>query len=349
MSFIESLRRFLNPKKFLYALLALAIGLGIGYFVGRQSSADLIKSLKDSLAPVSEQGVSYALVHPLLAYRTPEATTLGEYTELNNSMQDIVNAATDNGSAARVSVYFRDLNASQWLGINEKYNYYPASLLKVPAMIAYYKQAESDPSTLYQTLSYDPSVMPADPFDATSTLTVGQSYSITQLISKMIVNSDNGATFTLLDRVDPDFLNSVYIALGVPNPGDNSANYQISTRTYAFFFRVLYNATYLSAAYSEKALELLSKTTYTNGLVAGVPPGTVVAHKYGEHVLAQGDVATGVELSDCGIVYYPEHPYVLCVMTSATGVSAAESIIAKISRAAYSAVQQQYATVMTDQ
>jgi hypothetical protein len=46
--------------------------------------------------------------------------------------------------------------------------------------------------------------------------------------------------------------------------------------------------------------------------VAGVPSGTVVAHKFGERVLPSKNVK---QLHDCGIVYYPQFPYVLCVMT----------------------------------
>lgn len=107
---------------------------------------------------------------------------------------------------------------------------------------------------------------------------------------------------------------------------------------------MLYNATYLSSEFSERALKLLSQATFAGGLVAGVPQGTIIAHKYGEHVLSQNGSATGVELSDCGIIYYPAHPYLLCVMTSSYNVSTASKIIANISRASYAAVQQKYAT-----
>lgn len=69
-----------------------------------------------------------------------------------------------------------------------------------------------------------------------------------------------------------------------------------------------------------------------------------MAHKYGEHVIAQDGTAQGVELSDCGIVYYPEHPYALCVMVSAVDVPSAEQTIAHVSSLTYSAVAKQYDT-----
>jgi hypothetical protein len=61
-------------------------------------------------------------------------------------------------------------------------------------------------------------------------------------------------------------------------------------------------------------------------------------------VLAAGGAVSGVELSDCGVVYYPKHPYLLCVMTSAKDIPTASTVIANISRIAYSAVAQEYAT-----
>jgi beta-lactamase class A len=325
-------------------ILGLCVGIASGYFIGKSASNAVANSIKQSLSPIEEKGTSYTFVHPLLAYHTPEATVLGDYVSLNNSLQTIINSAVGSGNTARASVYFRDLDAGRWLGINQDDTYYPASLLKVPTLIAYYKEAEDDPSILSQTIAYDPSVMPTEPFTAPSELVAYQNYSVQDLIDKMIIDSDNGATFTLLARINPEFLNDIYIALGIQNPGDDSANYQISDRTYALFFRVLYNATYLSPESSEQALKLLSQTTFTNGIVAGAPKGTVIAHKYGEHVLSQNNVATGIELSDCGIIYYPAHPYLLCVMTSSKDMPTASSVIANISSATYAAVAQKYPT-----
>lgn len=339
MDFFSKMRQSKLFPVALLAALGLLLGFVLGYSSGKANEANLIKS---SIMPIKESGTPYDFVHPLLAYRTPEATDLGEYTSLKSAFQASIQSAVQSG-ASRVSVYFRDLEAGQWIGISQEEKYYPASLLKVPTMIAFYKQAEENPALFEETISYDPRVLPHVPFETPSTLVAGRAYSVQSLIKSMIVDSDNGATFTLLSRINQNYLNGVYIALGVPDPGDNSATYEISARTYALFFRVLYNASYLSSPYSEQALKLLSESTFTKGIVAGVPSGTIVAHKYGEHVLSSNGSATGVELSDCGIVYYPAHPYLLCVMTSAKDESSAENTIAGISSAAYAAVGEQYA------
>ncbi len=327
-------------------LLAIALGIGFagGYAEGKAKSSDVVESIDKSLTPIEENGTSYTFVHPLLAYHIPEATVFGDYLSLKDSIQSIINSEIASDHAKRVSVYFRDLDAGRWVGIDQDATYHPASLLKVPIMIAYYKNAEQDPSTFSQSVIYDPRVMPSDPFTAPSALIAGHAYSVQSLIEYMITDSDNGATFTLLNRINSDFLHAVYTEPGIQDPGDDSASYQISARTYGLFFRILYNTTYLSPEYSERALKLLSQATFTDGLAAGVPKGTVVAHKYGDHILTSNGSVTGVELSDCGIIYYPAHPYLLCVMTSSYNEPTASKIIADISRTAYSAVDQKYAT-----
>lgn len=331
------------PRPWVLAALGLLlIALAAGYFAGYRVAAGHYSRLFSSFVPMREDGDNYKFVAPLLAYRAPEATELGQYADLKSAIVNETDDATGSGDASRVSTYFRDLNTSAWLGENQNETYYPASLLKVPVMIAYYKEAEDHPSVLSESIAYDPSLAPAEPYDATSTLRAGESYTVEQLIEAMIEQSDNGATFNLLAHVDPQTLADVYENLGIQNPGSDSANYQISTRTYALFFRVLYNATYLSPDYSEKALELLSRATFDDGLAAGLPSATVVAHKYGEHVLTSGNAVTGVELHDCGVVYYPGHPYLLCVMTSAKDLATATSIIKDISATTYAAVAKRY-------
>lgn len=338
--------KFLRRIKFPEAAVPLAMlggGLIIGFLIGGMSATSLQNSIKQSFRPIEEQGTGYSFVHPLLGYRTPEATVLGDYLSLKDELQTTIDSQTKDGTS-RAALYFRDLDAGLWIGINQSDTYYPASLLKVPTIIALYKEAETAPSVLNEYVGYDPSILPNVPFDDPSSLIAGRVYSVRDLISHMIEDSDNGATFTLLNRINPEFLHQVYVALGIQDPGDDSATYQISARTYALFFRILYNTTYLSPSQSEEALRLLSKSTFTQGLVAGVPKGMTVAHKYGEHVLSANGNATGVELSDCGIIYYPAHPYLLCVMTSAKDEATATATIAKISQQTYAAVQQRYAS-----
>ncbi|HTY40209.1 MAG TPA: serine hydrolase [Candidatus Paceibacterota bacterium] len=238
-----------------------------------------------------------------------------------------------------VAVYFRDMTNGPWFGDNEGMPFSPASLLKVPIMMSYLHWAEDDPSLLREklefltgTAQYPQNVPPAED------LKPHEKYTADELIARMIEDSDNAAAATLVNHLGQDRLNATFEALGVsvPNPGQTEDF--MSVKDYASFFRILYNASYLDEEMSERALEYLTRSTYTDGLVAGVPVGTVVAHKFGERAL-EGGAATS-QLHDCGIVYYPKRPYLICVMTRGSDRDNMTSAIREISAAVYAGVKE---------
>lgn len=115
-------------------------------------------------------------------------------------------------------------------------------------------------------------------------------------------------------------------------------NAKITVKEYASFFRILFNSSYLSRENSEKALRLLDATDYNDALPAGVPPGIQVAHKFGE----AGTVEVERQLHDCGIVYFPDHPYLACIMTRGKELDGLKQSIVDISKFIYGKVDEQY-------
>lgn len=169
-------------------------------------------------------------------------------------------------------------------------------------------------------------------------LKLNQAYSVEELIDKMIIDSDNGAMSLLAVNIDNASLDSLYNVLGM-QPPDSFGNITISPRVYSLFFRILYNATYLNRDMSEKALELLSKTNFKDGLVGGLPDNINAAHKFGEHVISNNGVQESVELHDCGIVYYEPSPYFLCIMTKGLDIEKLKNTIKDISNLVYQEIQ----------
>ena len=110
----------------------------------------------------------------------------------------------------------------------------------------------------------------------------------------------------------------------------------MNTHSYSEFLRTLYNATYLDANDSNHILQLLTQSTFTQGLVSGVPANIQVSHKFGERSFADSNL---LELHDCGIVYAPNHPYLLCVMTEGYDDPTLASFIAQISNITYNYVE----------
>jgi hypothetical protein len=141
-----------------------------------------------------------------------------------------------------------------------------------------------------------------------------------------------------LNFLDGKALDEIYSDFGLQGPSD-SGSYEISAKDYSLFFRILYNSTYLDRDYSEKALSLLSQTTFKDGLTAGLPKDTVVAHKFGEHVVtdSQGN-ETGVELHDCGLIY-GKPQFLLCVMTRGENSDNLKTVIKDITSLVYNEIK----------
>ena len=94
---------------------------------------------------------------------------------------------------------------------------------------------------------------------------------------------------------------------------------------------------------SEKALELLDKTDFPQGIDAGTPPNINVADKFGERDFADaGGKIYSRELHDCGIIYYPEYNYLLCIMTKGRDLSELADVIKDISSLTYNTIDGWY-------
>ncbi len=318
------------------AILLLGAGLLIGWVING--------NLRANTYPIREANKDkYKFINPLLAYDTDEPKQ-SELSPLRNKLQAFIQDEISLGLANQISVYFREPLTGNWAGINEDIKYNPASLLKVPTMIAFFKLAESHPEILSKEVQYDGTFddNKYEYFKPQQAIQPGQFYTIKKLIEAMIAYSDNNATRLLHENIDPDLLKEVYTDLGLSIP--NSSAYAVdfmSAKAYSLFFRVLYNATYLNREFSEEALALLLKPDFPKGIEAGIPKNINVAQKFGERNILASDNPEK-ELHDCGIIYYPAHPYLLCVMTKGNDFEKLSLIIQEISRRVYNWTTERY-------
>ena len=170
-------------------------------------------------------------------------------------------------------------------------------------------------------------------------LEIGKSYSVNELIYRMIAFSDNEAYNLLRINMHIEWVRNMFKDIGIFVPDVRDNKDLISAREYGFFFRILFNASYLNHAMSEKALKILTKTTFKTGIVAGVPPYVNVAHKFAEKKDATNQM---IQLHDCGIIYYKNAPYVLCIMTYGNDFADLLDIIKNISSIVYNEVDDYY-------
>lgn len=241
--------------------------------------------------------------------------------------------------ATSVSVYFRDLQGGPIMSINDDENFTPASLMKLPILISYYKQAEDDSSLLKKRMKA-PMDIPALPQNIKPDKVVekGKIYTIDELLTILITQSDNTAGQMLISYLQKNYpdedLFYTLSELGIIDPRKDADEQYITVSTYAAIFRMLYNASYLNIEMSNKALSLLTNSVFKDGIVAGLPSDIKVAHKFGERKKDDEQ-----QLHDCGLVYFPPNPYLLCIMTKGTNTSDLEKVISHISKNVFDEVK----------
>lgn len=324
-----------NKKKhlfnFLGSLIIFVSGFGIAWIIKGNGETQI----KPATAFFTEQREGqYKLINPLLECTIAEDILASPLGVSRFKINDLVDRKLKAKEADLISVYFRDLNNGPWIGIREKEEFLGASLLKVPLMIAYLKEAESNPEILNQKIKYgkiNPAVSLSQFFNPSKEIKLGNEYTVRELLEYMIKYSDNNAADLLGSSIEPEEIIEVFKALGMGLPEFNKP-YPVSVRTYGGFFRILFNASYLSKEMSELALEILAESEFDKGLTANIPQEIVVSHKHG---IREIDEKTGKQLHDCGIIYYPNHPYLLCVMTRGDDFNKLSEVIKDLSKLIY--------------
>ncbi|MBI4134152.1 MAG: serine hydrolase [Candidatus Terrybacteria bacterium] len=292
--------------------------------------------VEDSIPERPARPGSYRFIDPLLDCRQNDARR--EIRPFQRELAGRVDELRARGRASHISVYFRDLRNGSWIGIGEKEDFLPASLLKVPLMMSILRAAEASSGLLDEQVSISTQT-PAygvQRFSMPSELVAGSAYPIGHLVSAMIRSSDNTAMWELFRRFGGSGMHDIYEELGLPSPANGVPDH-LRVKDYASIFRLLYNASYLGRSMSEKALEELAHSEFGAGISASIPRSIPVAHKYGERALPSGEK----QLHDCGIVYYPGSPYVLCVMTRGRDWAALAEVIQSVSATAYREVRSQ--------
>jgi len=327
-------------------LMGLVIGVTIGIGIGYISFSKVENSSSVKVNPYSEMGKEineehYQYLNPSIALLDLSSTDITAIEGLDSLLIKQTQLAQKSGKISSAAIYFRDLTTNQKIEVNGKEIFSPGSLMKVPIMIAILKYAEKNPHILEQKLTYKISKeaeyleLSNKNVRSSSKLINGSEYTLAQLVDIMIVESDNEATILLIDFIEeesPQFLNKVEKELGmiVPDEIDFNENF-LTIRTYASFFRVLYNSSYLEKKYSEMALEILSKTGYGYGIRQTIPKDVVVAHKYG----VKPSKDNFMQLHHFGIVYHQKKPFLIGIMTKGKDMEKLKSFNADITSIVY--------------
>ncbi|MDP3697580.1 MAG: serine hydrolase [Candidatus Taylorbacteria bacterium] len=278
----------------------------------------------------------YSFINPRFGCGDKHVIDKKGYAELKSELISLIEQKKNEGKVEQVAIFFRDLESGPTLGINDRIDFVPASLLKLPYALAALRLAEEEgPEILQEKVTYTGNPIYSQVFKPKEIIRTGTAYTVDELIFRSLAYSDNLAGELLFDYLKKirgdDLILGIYRDLGIINPEDPITSSIISTKGYASIFRQLYNVSFLNRDSSEKLLSILSQSNFENGLAGGVPRDLKIAHKFGERFLETGEK----QLHDCGIIYYPGNPYLLCVMTRGNNFNDLANIIGVISEEFY--------------
>ena len=127
-----------RSRIFYYCLASFPIGICAGWLIVR-----FVPGVRGGMreAPLRSAGSDFALIHPLLTSGATEGASRA-LAPMEAKLSAIIKNATARGGLDAAGIYFRDLEAGRWTGVNENEQFSPASMLKVPTMMAVFNLAE---------------------------------------------------------------------------------------------------------------------------------------------------------------------------------------------------------------
>jgi beta-lactamase class A len=255
-------------------------------------------------------------------------------------------------SRGEVAVAFRTLDGQMGYAFHDEESFHAASTMKIPVMIELFHQARQarlkldDPLLVrnqFHSLA-DGSIYRLDPADDSEVelyKAAGQTRSLRQLSELMITASSNLATNLLIEKLGVDNIRATVHSLGADGMNvlrgveDNKAfleglNNTTTARGLQQLMEAIAHGEAIDPESSRQMVEILERQKFNEGIPAGLPPGTRVAHKTGEITRIHHDAA---------IVFSPK-PFVLVILVRGldeTKDSAA--LMADITRQLYQATQ----------
>jgi beta-lactamase class A len=255
-------------------------------------------------------------------------------------------------SGADVGVAFRTLDGgAEWLFRADE-PFHAASTMKVPVLIELFHQRRQGKLKLEDALGVknefrsvvDGSIYRLDPSDDSETdlyRAVGQTRTVAQLCELMITVSSNLATNLLIEKLGVDHIRATVHSLradgmnvlrGVEDGKafEQGLNNTTTARGLLQLLDAIARGKAVDQQSSRQMIEILERQSFNDGIPAGLPAGTRVAHKTGE--------ITRIH-HDAGIVFAPR-PFVLIILIHGLADTRdSATLMADIARQLYRATQ----------
>jgi len=232
-------------------------------------------------------------------------------------------------SGAEVAVAWRPLDAKpgEQILIRPELRFHAASTMKVPVMIELFRQAELGMRRLDDKVlvtNQFTSIMDGSPYELSATedsdgetyKAMGRRLSYRDLVDAAITASSNLATNILIEHLRPSNVQATIDTMGAlgmqvlrgvedQKAFDAGKNNTTDAHGLLVLFEAIGRGTAVSPKASAAMIDILKRQKFNDGIPAGLPAGTPVAHKTGW--------ITRIH-HDAGIVY-AARPYVLVILT----------------------------------
>lgn len=256
--------------------------------------------------PASTASQQYPLLSPRI-FAVQQNDLLINFVPLRNAMRSYMDKIQE-----PIGVYFEYLPTGNSIGVNEKYEVRLASLIKVPIVMAIYKQMENGNLTEDTILTIRSEDINKE-FGDLWKRGVNTKLTVREAIYLAIIDSDNTAARALTRHLSQGAIDNIFDSLDIPKDKEKELPI-ISPKNYSSILRSLYLSAYLNKENSNEVLELLSRTHFQDRIAEDIANKVKIAHKIGVYNQANQETI----YSDCGIFYVPQRPYILCVMVNAS-------------------------------
>lgn len=229
---------------------------------------------------------------------------------------------------ARVSVALVDPASGLTVMHHADRRYHAASTMKVPVLVELARRIDAGElawDTPWPIRNQFASIIDGSPYrltassDSDSTLygKEGQAVTVGELAHLMIARSSNLATNLLIDQLGAARVNATARTLGADSievlrgvedqkAFDAGRNNTTTARDLATLLLAIADGKTASPASSARMLAILEAQEFNEGIPAGLPPGTRVAHKTGWITATSHDAA---------LVWLDGRPYALVILT----------------------------------
>lgn len=221
--------------------------------------------------------------------------------------------------ACRAAVIVRQQNTGAAVAINPAMVFPAASMIKVPIMIEVMRQASTGRLSLDTTVEIT-SRMQTGGAGILKELRPGIQMTVAELVTLMIILSDNTATNILIDLAGMAAVNAAITGLGLqstvlqrkmmdfPAAGAGRENLTSAADLAGLFAGIAAGSLPAIPPHCNALmLDILKRQQIRDKLPFYLPEDTVIAHKTG--------TLAGAE-HDGGILFAPGGPYIICVLTA---------------------------------